>query len=806
METLADVAAEVCETVGGLCAYSRGDLEELLKDETIAPKLKKPAVVARNKIIKEWEMALPGQGGAVSAADEEATPPGSLGAHTSPLAGAPAVAAPAGLENGDAFCSLRFGAHHGAEHMAQELQRAMSGRKKSLKIIDMLAGGDIDQHVFRSIETCGTFIVFGTAKYGEDTGNQACTYYEYKHAFALKKKIILIRMIPFDAEFEELHARVIFNANKLVIPWIVGTPMPVELPDQILNVMATVEDAALAPTAGAEAKPEAEAEAETEAEAELEAQPEAEAEAQPEAGPERASKQVRAGGAFPIVPLEERKFDFFINHCQASGQDQCKALCLELQKAGAEVWYDMQAQDLTARGMEEGVSKSRNVLMFLSDDLMGRPFCNAEQRWGIQYGCNFVGVVEKDPRHSPADFAKEKERAPADLEHLIDQVEFIDYDRRDYKVHSMVQELLRRGGVSEKVPASEDSVSRRVPEGTPPSAGQWAVGDRCEVYSKTGGGWCRGRVTALCGARGVQLTYEVAGEDYTKTLSHDNANLRAAPEFDGSAPPDQSKKATVEFAPPSPGQMGTTLTKGGTRSSSSSRSRSSATPSLDALVSASAASSIPVVRREHMSAEARAIISEHEISPEELQARVEAAQSDLRAFYDMNINKPDAIAIFQEQAVLAVESAEAMFAEATGKQSNAPVVTAFWKAASGDQEEKRMEFFSATVFGRLKTANFFMNVNHNNISRMNFIVVPMTTGQVAIVWYGGMYKLQVSVAFGAQAFGADCDILKIIDASKLGLSEILIELTDDGGKTITETVRLKVRFDKAADIEDGELF
>jgi hypothetical protein len=207
-----------------------------------------------------------------------------------------------------------------------------------------------------------------------------------------------------------------------------------------------------------------------------------------------------------------------------------------------------------------------------------------------------------------------------------------------------------------------------------------------------------------------------------------------------------------------------------------------------------------------MSAEARAIISEHEISPEELQARVEAAQSDLRAFYDMNINKPDAIAIFQEQAVLAVESAEAMFAEATGKQSNAPVVTAFWKAASGDQEEKRMEFFSATVFGRLKTANFFMNVNHNNISRMNFIVVPMTTGQVAIVWYGGMYKLQVSVAFGAQAFGADCDILKIIDASKLGLSEILIELTDDGGKTITETVRLKVRFDKAADIEDGELF
>ena len=41
---------------------------------------------------------------------------------------------------------------------------------------------------------------------------------------------------------------------------------------------------------------------------------------------------------------------------------------------------------------------------------------------------------------------KEKERAPSDLKHLLDDVEFIDYERRDYKAKAMVDELIRRGG------------------------------------------------------------------------------------------------------------------------------------------------------------------------------------------------------------------------------------------------------------------------------------------------------------------------------------------------------------------------
>ena len=79
---------------------------------------------------------------------------------------------------------------------------------------------------------------------------------------------------------------------------------------------------------------------------------------------------------------------------------------------GYTVWYDMQADDLTGYGMELGVSQSRNILMFLSADLMSRPYCQKEQRWGIEYNCAFVGVKKTDDCHGKADLREEKAKAP----------------------------------------------------------------------------------------------------------------------------------------------------------------------------------------------------------------------------------------------------------------------------------------------------------------------------------------------------------------------------------------------------------
>eukprot|EP01043_Picozoa_sp_COSAG02_P121338 COSAG02_NODE_58166_length_278_cov_0.703911_1_plen_92_part_11 len=91
--------------------------------------------------------------------------------------------------------------------------------------------------------------------------------------------------------------------------------------------------------------------------------------------------------------------------------------------------------------MEVGVSQSRNMLIFLSEDLMGRLFCQHEQRWGIKYGCNFVGIMEKDERHGKPDIGTEKHKAPKDLKHLLDEVEFLDYQRREFQLQALIEEV-----------------------------------------------------------------------------------------------------------------------------------------------------------------------------------------------------------------------------------------------------------------------------------------------------------------------------------------------------------------------------
>jgi hypothetical protein len=147
------------------------------------------------------------------------------GGHTGPLAPASHCA----------FASLRFDGVVPLE--AEKLRVLLKGRGVSLEIINMKAGGDIEAAVIRGIEHCDTFIVFGSATYGEDTGNQACTYYESKYAQDRKKRIILIRMISFDQDFEFPQARFMFGLNKLVLPWMLGTPMPADLVDKIVEAM-----------------------------------------------------------------------------------------------------------------------------------------------------------------------------------------------------------------------------------------------------------------------------------------------------------------------------------------------------------------------------------------------------------------------------------------------------------------------------------------------------------------------------------------------------------------------------------------
>ena len=91
--------------------------------------------------------------------------------------------------------------------------------------------------VFESIEHAEAFMVFGTSNYGEKTPNPACTYFESEYARNAGKKMILLRMIPWDQQFDHLQARVMFGMNSLVLSWMEEMPMPEDLVDSIVAAL-----------------------------------------------------------------------------------------------------------------------------------------------------------------------------------------------------------------------------------------------------------------------------------------------------------------------------------------------------------------------------------------------------------------------------------------------------------------------------------------------------------------------------------------------------------------------------------------
>ena len=80
-------------------------------------------------------------------------------------------------------------------------------------------------------------MVFGTSNYGEKTANPACTYFESEYARNAGKKMILLRMIPWERQFDHLQARVMFGMNDLQLGWMEEDPMPEGLVDDIMAAL-----------------------------------------------------------------------------------------------------------------------------------------------------------------------------------------------------------------------------------------------------------------------------------------------------------------------------------------------------------------------------------------------------------------------------------------------------------------------------------------------------------------------------------------------------------------------------------------
>ena len=136
------------------------------------------------------------------------------------------------------FASMRF-ANGQPLPEAIELREALKERGVHLKIVELTAGADINQEVFYSIEHAEAFMVFGTSNYGEKTPNPACTYFESEYARNAGKKMILLRMIPWEQTFDHLQARVMFGMNSLALSWMEEAPMPGDLVDGIVAALET---------------------------------------------------------------------------------------------------------------------------------------------------------------------------------------------------------------------------------------------------------------------------------------------------------------------------------------------------------------------------------------------------------------------------------------------------------------------------------------------------------------------------------------------------------------------------------------
>ena len=65
---------------------------------------------------------------------------------------------------------------------------------------------------------------------------------------------------------------------------------------------------------------------------------------------------------------------------------QANAIYLELTMRGFKAWYDNRADDLTKEGMLKGIEEAAAFVLFLSQGVLQRPYCQMEIRHALALG------------------------------------------------------------------------------------------------------------------------------------------------------------------------------------------------------------------------------------------------------------------------------------------------------------------------------------------------------------------------------------------------------------------------------------
>lgn len=378
------------------------------------------------------------------------------------------------------------------------------------------ADSNIKEEVFRAIEYADTFIAFGSKHYGEDTGNSASTYKESMFVENLKgnkkKRIIRIRMIPFEEDFEHLQGRTFFGMNDLEIPWMLGEPMPPDLPAMIIEAMGMPKEMVDAAKANAKRRAAEGLAVQASSIARSPGSPKVRKDGDKLPAQRQHQALLAEHGELMVdhvattaasVINSPGRWDAMISYTQRNAVSEALASRLheELNRRGKTVWLDVQMSRRDKAAMKEGVENSHCVIAIVSgppgdeNAYFCRDFCLSELRWAKEAGVPVVPIVAAEDKGKITEFFVD---VPADLEHLKSaNWEHIDRKDRDYFVLG-VTKICKAASLAEE---SRNAVASR-----------FSPGDRVKYNSVTHGGWHECRVAMIHADGRLRLSRESDGK------------------------------------------------------------------------------------------------------------------------------------------------------------------------------------------------------------------------------------------------------------------------------------------------------
>lgn len=135
--------------------------------------------------------------------------------------------------------------------------------------------------------------------------------------------------------------------------------------------------------------------------------------------------------------------DFFLSHYQLNGGPQMAQLRAELAlHHGKRAWFD-KSETPNVEGMLRGVANSDVFLLFLTRDVLTRPFCLLEIREALRLRKPFILLQETEPRltymqdgvarQTAASVEELKAQAPEDLLPLFDHLVIVSHRQKEYE-------------------------------------------------------------------------------------------------------------------------------------------------------------------------------------------------------------------------------------------------------------------------------------------------------------------------------------------------------------------------------------